>query len=158
MDGTGPSGVTLDPATAQIFVFDYEWLGVGRVRMGIFIAGQFVPVHQFLNANIGTDVYMSTPNLPLRYQMITTASSPASSMKAICSSVVSEGGVGNNGILRYASTAGTHVDANVENTVYAIIGIRLKAAYIGESVRVERTGIQIQNGGNVGEWLFCIYH
>ena len=39
LDGTGNSGVTLQADKAQIFVFDFEWLGVGRVRVGIAIGG-----------------------------------------------------------------------------------------------------------------------
>ena len=32
MDGSGKSGVILDITKAQIFVIDFQWLGVGRVR------------------------------------------------------------------------------------------------------------------------------
>jgi hypothetical protein len=45
LDGTGPSGKTLDLATAQIFWTDIEWLGVGSVRCGFVIDGQFVHCH-----------------------------------------------------------------------------------------------------------------
>lgn len=137
MDGTGPSGITVDWSKTQIFVIDYEWLGVGRARMALNIDGVNHGIHTFDNANILDKVYMSTPNLPLRYQMITTASSPASSIECICSSISSEGGVEDNGIIHAASTAGTHVDANSENTLYAVIGIRLKSAYIGSSIKAE---------------------
>ena len=34
LDGTGPSGITIDITKAQIFWMDLEWLGVGNVRMG----------------------------------------------------------------------------------------------------------------------------
>jgi hypothetical protein len=99
---------------------------------------------------------MSTPNLPLRYQMITTGSSPASTMECICSSVMSEGGQDDSGIIRYASTAGTHVACASENTVYAIIGIRLKSAYIGTTINIEKVGIQIQDASNTGEWIWIL--
>ena len=153
MDGTGPSGVTIDWTQTQIFCIDFEWLGVGRVRMSLVVDGAIYGVHEFLNANNLNTVYMSTPNLPLRYQMITTASSPASSIVAICSSVISEGGTSDNGVLRYASTNGTHVDADVENTIYAIIGIRLKSGSIGESIKIERVSIQLQTASDTGEWI-----
>jgi len=153
MDGTGPSGVTLDFTKTQIFIFDYEWLGVGRVRIGFNHNGQSIFCHEFLNSNNLADVYMSTPNLPLRYQIETTGSSPASSLKCICATVISEDGVQPLGVLRYASTEGTHVDCVTENTLYAIIGIRLKSGHGGASIRVERLGIQIQTGSEDGEWV-----
>jgi hypothetical protein len=42
LDGTGPSGITLNISKAQIFWIDMEWLGVGNVRMGFIYNGQFV--------------------------------------------------------------------------------------------------------------------
>ena len=44
-DGTGSSGLTIDFTKAQIFTFDQEWLGVGRVRMGFVINGNFYPCY-----------------------------------------------------------------------------------------------------------------
>jgi len=156
MDGNGPSGVTIDWSLTQIFVIDFEWLGVGRVRMGLNVNGATYYVHQFLNANVLDKVYMSTPNLPLRYQVETTASSPAVTMECICTSVVSEGGQSKNGVLRYASTEGTHVACNSDNVVYAIIGIRLKSTHIAETVDVEKVSIQIQTASETGEWIVIL--
>ena len=156
MDGTGPSGITIDWSLTQIFTIDFEWLGVGRVRMGLNVDGATYIVHEFLNANVLDKVYMSTPNLPLRYQVETTASSPAVTMECICSSVISEGGQAKNGALRYASTQGTHVACASENVVYAIIGIRLKSTHIAETIDIEKVAIQIQDGSNTGEWIIIL--
>lgn len=156
LDGTGWSGKTADWSQAQIFVIDFEWLGVGRVRLGLNIDGITFPVHQFVHANRLGSVYMSTPNLPLRYQMDTSASSPASSMECICASVASEGGSQDLGVLRYASTAGTHVDANVDGTIYALLGIRLKAAYLGATVKLVSASFAETAGSNNLEWLLIL--
>jgi hypothetical protein len=37
LDGTGASGVNLDATKTQILFIDYQWLGVGRVRIGFDI-------------------------------------------------------------------------------------------------------------------------
>ena len=66
MDGTGPSGVTIDWSKVQIFVMDFEWLGVGRVRFGLVNNGIVYYVHYYSGANNDTKVYMTTPNLPVR--------------------------------------------------------------------------------------------
>lgn len=135
MDGNGDSKITIDWTKSQIFVIDYEWLGVGRVRLGVNINGMTYYVHEFLNTNSLTTVYMSTPNLPLRYQMITTASSPASTMDCICASVQSEGGQEDLGILRHADSGS--ISSLSTGTKYAVMGIRLKSGYIGASVLLE---------------------
>jgi len=93
MDGYGPSQIKINTSNAQIFVIDFEWLGIGRVRFGFNVDGKTYYCHQILNANNITSVYMASANLPLRYELKnvgTTASS--TTMKQLCSTVTSEGG------------------------------------------------------------------
>jgi len=96
LDGTGPSGKTINLTTdpkAQILFMDFEWLGVGTVRCGFVIDGEFIICHKFHHANDVTSVYMKTAILPLRYEITATDTlSSGTSMKQICSSVISEGG------------------------------------------------------------------
>jgi hypothetical protein len=153
LDGTGVSGVTLDTTKTQILYIDYEWLGVGRVRMGFVIDGKIYYVHEFNNANNLEVVYMSTPNLPLRSEISNDGTGIESSMTQICSTVISEGGSQDLGVVRHASTAGTHVDCNTENTLYAILGIRLKSNYIGASVKLLNVALQEQEGSKQLEWV-----
>lgn len=130
LDGTGASGITLDLNAAQILIIDYEWLGVGRVRVGFVIDGLIYYVHYFNHANNPSfeKVYMSSPNLPLRYT-IQTDGSAGGEMDHICSSVISEGGIEKTGVLRTAKTGVTAIATNTIGTTYAIIGIRLKNIY-----------------------------
>jgi len=93
LNGTGNSGITLDVTKSQIFWQDFEWLGVGSVRCGFVIDGQLIIAHVFHNANVAPNVYMTTATLPIRYEITNTgATASASSMKQICSTVISEGG------------------------------------------------------------------
>ena len=91
LDGTGKSGVTLDLSKGQILVIDFQGLGLGRVRVGFDIDGEVVYAHEFLNANVVTDVYAKSMTLPVRYE-ITTSASATAELKAVCSAVISEGG------------------------------------------------------------------
>lgn len=95
LDGVGPSGMVLNPAAAQIFALDIEWLGVGRVRMGFVTEqGAFAYCHVFENANLRPTTYMTTANLPVRYEIVNTAAvAAAPTLKQICCQVMSEGGV-----------------------------------------------------------------
>ena len=156
MDGTGTSGVTLDFTKTQILLIDYEWLGVGRVRIGFVIDGIPIYCHQFLNANNLDLVYMQTPNLPLRSEITNDGTGPAATMSQICSTVISEGGSQDLGSVRYASTAGTHIDANTQNTAYAILGIRLKSAYLGASIKILNAELAEHAGNNNYEWFLVL--
>lgn len=93
LDGTGPSGFTLDLTKSQIFWTDIEWLGVGSVRCGFIINGKYVICHTFHNANVNDAVYMTSANLPLRAEIENTGATASSSfMKMVCATVISEGG------------------------------------------------------------------
>ena len=151
--GNNPSKLNVDWTKAQIFVIDFQWLGVGRVRVGIEIDGVVVYVHQFVeHANITAKPYMSTPNLPLRYQMITTGSSPATRMRCICSAVLSEGGTDDIGIVHRASTGGAALTTDTENALFAMLAIRLKATHIGATVKFLAAQLQIQSASEYLEW------
>ncbi len=127
LDGTGPSGFALDPTKVIILVIDFEWLGVGQVRVGFDFGGQTVYAHRFQHANEGTSVYMRTPNLPVRWEIFNAAASAGSSMEAICCSVQSEGGLNPLSVQRTISRGA--VGANVDTTLRSMIAIRLKSSY-----------------------------
>lgn len=141
MDGNGDSKIALDFSKAQILVIDFEWLGVGRVRFGFVVDGKVYYCHQILNTNRVTNVYMSTPNLPIRYEIGNSGTGAASTLKCICSSVISEGGLEPSGLLFSADNATTKVDADVAGTTYALVGIRLKSAYIGATIELLNAGV-----------------
>lgn len=127
-DGTGESGVTLDASKSQIVVVDFEWLSIGRVRIGFFINGIPVYCHEFNHANMVSGAYMSTPNLPLRYEIENNGTGAASELEHICGTVISEGGTTDIGINHSHDSNGTAVEAAVANTIYALIGIKLNSA------------------------------
>lgn len=126
LDGTGPSGITLDLTKTQILVIDFQWLGVGRVRTGFDIDGVIVPVHQFLHANVLTEAYMKTPKLPVRYRIKAAGLlSGTRHMKQICSTVIREGMSDEPNTAREVDTGLT--SKTVSTVWQTIVGIRLKA-------------------------------
>jgi hypothetical protein len=148
MNGTGPSGITLDITKAQILFMDVEWLGVGTVRLGFVINGQFYICHKFHHANLITSTYITTASLPLRYEITNTGvTASASTLKQVCSTVISEGGYE----LRGAQLAvGTSITAPitfaVAGTYYPAVGIRLKATTLDAIAIV--TAVSILGLGN----------
>jgi hypothetical protein len=128
LDGTGPSKITLDLTKAQIYWMDLEWLGVGSVRMGFVINGQFIVCHTFNHANIIASTYITTASLPLRYELFNEDDTTgASTLKQICSTVISEGGYELRGKQQSVGTSITApITFAVAGTYYPIVGIRLK--------------------------------
>jgi len=129
LDGTGPSGLTLDTSKAQIFWMDIEWLGVGSVRTGFIINGQIIVCHIFNHANLISSTYITTASLPLRYEIKNTAATSGSStLKQICSTVISEGGYELRGLQQAIGTPiNTPSSLAVAGTYYPVISVRLKS-------------------------------
>jgi hypothetical protein len=92
LDGTGSSGFNLNFEKNQLFVIDFEWLSVGRIRFGFYIFGKIYYCHQFINLNTLDGPYMLTPNLPVRYELNNNDVGGSAYLTQICSSVISEGG------------------------------------------------------------------
>lgn len=91
MDGTGPSGITLDFSKTQILVINFQALYVGRVVFGWDVGGVIVPAHEFNNANVQAYPYIQTANLPIRVGMTCTGT-VSTTMLFDCCAVISEGG------------------------------------------------------------------
>ena len=130
LDGNGPSGITLDLTKAQILWMDIEWLGLGTVRVGFIIDGKFIQCHAFNHANTITSTYITTASLPLRYEIEnlgTTANS--STLKQVCSTVISEGGYELRGKQNAVGTPiSTPYDLTATGVKYPVASIRLKAS------------------------------
>lgn len=150
LDGTGPSGLTLDATKSQIGIWDLEWLGVGRVRVGFAINGQFVYCHEFNHSNVSTGVYMSTPNLPLRYEIENDGAGAASGLECICSTVMSEGGTQTIGILRHADSGA--LSSLASGTNYAMLGIRLKSTHLGATINIESLSAIATTPNDAAHW------
>ena len=130
MDGTGKSGIVVDWTKSQIWSIDFGWLGYLGVRFGLTINGATYIIHEINSTNISEDVFMSTPNHSIRAE-IRQNGAGSGSIKIGCSSVSSEGGIVQLGTLLASNTDGTHLDADIENTKYALIAHRLKDNQFG---------------------------
>ena len=126
LDGYGPSGKILQLSAANIFMIDYEWLGVGRTRYGFVIDGQICYCHAFNNAGNVAGSYMLTPNLPVRAEIRQTGAGTAT-MKMICCSIMSEGGADFTGVTRAVDTGTTAITIIASKSRRALLGVRLQS-------------------------------
>jgi len=140
LDGTGASGLTLDLTHPQILWMDFEWLGVGSVRCGFIINGQYIVCHTFNTANVyGTTVYMTTAILPVRYEITTTTSAVAATLTQICCSVVSEGGFEQTSVDHVARR--TTILGTIGGTFLPLVSIRLASGRTGAVVLPNRVQV-----------------
>jgi hypothetical protein len=68
IDGTGPSGFTVDLSRMHMVGIQYTWYGAGFIDFMIRGSdGNWVYVHRIKNNNVNTEAHMRTGNLPVRY-------------------------------------------------------------------------------------------
>lgn len=151
MDGTGPSGQTLDITKAQIILIDLQWLGVGRVRFGLDLGGVITYVHEVLNANTTlSTVYMQTAALPYRGEIVNTAATVISSMDLICWTITRESGPSIDEIgTTFTANNGVTVDA--VTTREPVLCIRPKATFGGRDnhTKLVTTSFSVYASANI---------
>jgi hypothetical protein len=156
LDGTGESGITLDLTKAQILFMDIEWLGLGTVRVGFVINGKLVHCHSFHHANLITSTYITTASLPLRYEIRNTAATASSStLKQICSSVISEGGYELRGLQQAIGTTITSpYSLTTAGTFYPVISLRLKSTALDAIVIL--TAISLMSAAGTANYVWRV--
>jgi hypothetical protein len=91
LDGTGPSGYTIDVTKDNLYFVDFTWHGTARVRFGVLFNGLKVYCHEFDGSNTFTTPYMRTAFLPVRAEITNTAATAsATTMDFIAGSVFKE--------------------------------------------------------------------
>ena len=153
MNGSGRSGKTVDFTKGQVFGITYGWLGFDAVIFWVKLDGEIFVVNIMEGSNVANVPFMSTPNLPLRWDIENDGSGSASTTVHQCSTVISEGGQQDIGELRHMSTSGAHVDCNAENTVYAILGMKLKAGALGASIKLIDIELATNTASGHFEWF-----
>ena len=145
---SSPSSITLDISKAQIMFIDVEWLGLGTVRCGFVIDGQLIHCHSFHHANLITSTYMTTASLPLRQEIKNLAVTASNStMKQVCSTVISEGGYELRGTQQSVGTSITAAHSMATKGVYyPIVSIRLRSTAMDAVVIM--TALSILGTGN----------
>jgi hypothetical protein len=133
---------------------DIEWLGLGTVRTGFIIGGVFIPAHNFDHANLTTTTYITTASLPMRYEIANTASTASgSTLKQVCSTVISEGGYTLSGLQQAIGTPITSpTSLATAGTFYPVISLRLKTTRLDAIIILTAASILALTNNVNYEW------
>ena len=83
MDGTGSTGIALDPSKFNVFQINFRWLGAGIIQFAMEnpVSGQFVLLHTIHWTNRNTTLHLENPSMKvgaIAYHYGTTIEDPAS--------------------------------------------------------------------------------
>lgn len=127
LDGTGLSGVTLNVSKLNVYWIDFQWLGGGRVRFGIYREdGVRTLCHEFRNAGSNDYPYMQNGSLPWRVANFNTAligSTP--SIRNVCAAIRTDGKLD----YTYWRWAHTHPSKAITTSNEPLMSMRSKNTY-----------------------------
>lgn len=143
-DNTVFDPINIDWSLTQLVTADYQWLGVGRMRFGLNLSGQTIYFTEHNCSNNEANVYMSSPNQPIRYE-IRQVGAGSGYFDMLCSQTSTEGAL--NGL--YSTVAVDHstvTTLSTQDTKYPFIGYRLKQAY--HAVTSQYNSLSVLNTSN----------
>lgn len=70
LDGTGESGMTINPQKGNVYEVDFQYLGFGNARFAVENpeTGRFIDCHMIKNANARTTPVLKNPNVKIRLE------------------------------------------------------------------------------------------
>ena len=148
LDGTGPSGYTLDLTRMQMWYIDYSWYGAGFARFGLRTTkGNIAYVYQFTNNNVQYEAYMRSGNMAAHYE--SNGIGAITKTTATLASATTTGGV-----INVASTAGFAPSGSIKVSDAAVAG---NVEYISYSAITPTTitiAARAQTGGAASAQTF----
>lgn len=131
LDGTGPSGITANPAAIQMISIIYEWYGAGQVAFEFIIDGNPIVVQTFNTANTGVAPWCKTPFLPIRMEIenVSAATGPHYIWQG-SNSLIADGTTNKEGIAQNILTPTAGITLTVANTFYPVVSVRLKTTML----------------------------
>lgn len=142
----GSSNITIDMSVVHVFFFDFQWLGVGLVKVGVIVNGKPQLLHVFRTTSI------QYASLPTRYEL--ESSGGAASSKFFASTVISEGGYVKPGIQQSAHS-GVSPRSMVKNVRTPVFTCKLKAGSMA-NVRINVINV-LRVGKYDGLWEIFIF-
>ena len=129
LNGTGKSGLSIDPTKGLLMLFEYGWLGLNQTRIGFMFHGNLIWAHIWDHTQFQKP-YILYAKLPIRAEIKNISSAnTSSSLRMICSSIAIESNSINNvshGICLTFNDDSERIA--VKNTWLPILSLRLSNA------------------------------
>jgi len=140
LDGTGPSGLSIDWTKQTVFKIDFGWLSSRGARFFVDIAGTFVLVHTYYISNTLVVPFMATANLPIQFEVENTgATSGTVTSSFTCFAVQSSGSGVQEGPVRILNSGVT--PKALSTTESFVTGIRINSNFPNASLQALKTAM-----------------
>jgi hypothetical protein len=150
LDGTGPSGVTIDTSKLNVFQIQFRWLGAGEIRYAIEdpSTGDVFHFHHEHYSNRNTDVHLDNPSFRIGYIAANLSSSTITDAHITGASMMAaiEGLEQDNA---FTTASGTSKTSLASGSTHHLIGIKNATIYRDKinlrQVKLKRLDIAAQS-------------
>ena len=134
-NGTGLSGVTLDPTRGNVYSIEYQWLGFGAISFFIENPATGFPtlVHIIQYANANTIPSIFNPTLPVMAQVINTTNASNLTLSTSSAMGMVEGNGDTNTLVTVNSFSNSKMVPATETSIFTL---RNNATFQGKTNRV----------------------
>lgn len=131
-----------------VILIDFLWLGGAVYRIWMKNGGGFTLLHTVHYPGTAADVFILSPNQPVRYEIRSTTGT--GSFRYICSQCSTEGSINESGLGRTVRTAG--ITLATPGTSYPLIAIRKATAYRDIAIAMEDVAIFPTSANDQTRW------
>jgi hypothetical protein len=133
-----------------VIMFDFLWLGGAVLRLWVKTSNGFVLAHIFHYAGTAQDVFILSPNQPIRYDIYSSTGS--GQLYYVCSQIATEGSINESGASRFVDTGTSLITTAVTGTTYPVKAIRKATAYRDVPVLVVDMDTMVGSANDRGIW------
>ena len=122
LDGTGPSGVTIDPTKMNVFQIQYRWLGAGVIRFACEnpVTGTLMLFHELHWVNEHNRPWTHNPNFKVTYVAYNIGAATACVVKGSSMMAAVEGIIQKNDYTRSFSGKKSSLTNNTVHQLFAV--------------------------------------
>lgn len=137
LDGTGPSGFTLNTNFHGIYIIEFDWHGAGTVKYGIKYDREIIYCHKQEYDFVQTDTSIRSPQLPVNIEILNTGTVTGNTDVLLAALSVYKDGESEIKPTYSFSASNTNVGRTVNNSaLLPIISIRPKTSFKGILARI----------------------
>lgn len=133
-----------------VTIQDFLWLGGAALNFSMKVGKEFMLVHSVEYAGTQQDVFILSPNQPIRYEI--RGISGAGDFRYICAQVGTEGSIDESGLSGVVDTGVTGTVMSTIGTVYPLKAIRKSVAKRDVSVVVEDIDVLLISNNDQVHW------
>lgn len=136
-----------------VIEFNFLWLGGAYIELRLVTSEGFTTVHKLVYAGTAQDVFLQSPNQPVRYEI--RSSTGSGNFRAICSQVATSGSVNESAFNRSQNTGHVAITYPTVGTKYPLIAIRKGATYRDNPIKIVMADILVSSS-DIVRWTLEI--